>query len=743
MRAFSAVRNFKSKIIKTKICRHCPLSKLIHTSCLPIKYREIIITIMATDDASITGCSRKNRHRHRLQHHRTRDSMNTIRSTSTSASASSSSSFSMASPSLSDNDPYYITTSRNTTNNTRIQKDDDDNEDEEEGSSDQGDDSENKGSVLINDPTARNQKQPSPRCYGYRRRTPQDDPNDNDNDNEKQDTNKDTNTNTNEDNDDDHDDNNNNTRRIQNDTNAAMLLPPPTREMTLKLFMLRTHNPPRVVLPEYGALDDRQQPRVEPRHTTTTMECSRKARSPHPQCGGNPRPSSFGAPHKYENSLDTNAAAVGRHAIPRVVSPPSSSIEDPIALLTDGTPVYRSMPYYCSSSPLCATRDAPHHTTTTDTEHDDEIILPRETTMIIPETLTTRRPLVDPSHDAQDEETTTTTAEVIIQHDEAYYYYKEAEGINNNSKSGETTTRPCTATIPMQSRKTPIHDDAKVGEYDEYYHGSNDEVNADGVIVTAASIDAVTSLLVNSENDSETQDQNNSNDFYCDAEKNNNRNAAASTTITSSTTRCATGPATNLEKNYNNNNTDYYYSENVMTNISTSTPTREVTSSPMNNDGDRRGDASDGGCGDGNKERVWRRNNSNEDTSNNDEEPPKGSKKRSQNQHSRKRQRKNGVGNTRDENVQESLGDDATTTNAGASSEPSSCKQDHDTTGSTKIRFKDIIGHQSVKLRLDEVLLPIALPMNLSRTILKGVRSLPASILMYGPPGCGKVRFVY
>ena len=741
MRAFSAVRNFKSKIIKTKICRHCPLSKLIHTSCLPIKYREIIITIMATDDASITGCSRKNRHRHRLQHHRTRDSMNTIRSTSTSASASSSSSFSMASPSLSDNDPYYITTSRNTTNNARIQKDDDDNEEEEEGSSDQGDDSENKGSVLINDPTARNQKQPSPRCYGYRRRTPQDDPSDNDN--EKQDTNKDTNTNTNEDNDDDHDDNNNNTRRIQNDTNAAMLLPPPTREMTLKLFMLRTHNQPRVVLPEYGALDDRQQPRVEPRHTTTTMECSRKARSPHPQCGGNPRPSSFGAPHKYENSLDTNAAAVGRHAIPRVVSPPSSSIEDPIALLTDGTPVYRSMPYYCSSSPLCATRDAPHHPTTTDTEHDDEIILPRETTMIIPETLTTRRPLVDPSHDAQDEETTTTTAEVIIQHDEAYYYYKEAEGINNNSnKSGETTARTCTAMIPMQSRKTPIHDDAKVGEYDEYYHGSNDNGNEDGVIVTAASIDAVTSLLVNSENDSEKQDQNNSNDFYCDAE-NNNRNAAASTTITSSTTRCATGPATNLEKNYNNNNTDYYYSENVMTNISTSTPTREVTSSPMNNDGDRRGDASDGGCGNGNKERVWRRNNSNEDTSNNDEEPPKGSKKRSQNQHSRKRQRKNGVGNTRDENVQESLGDDATTTNAGASSEPSSCKQDHDTTGSTKIRFKDIIGHQSVKLRLDEVLLPIALPMNLSRTILKGVRSLPASILMYGPPGCGKVRFVY
>ena len=55
------------------------------------------------------------------------------------------------------------------------------------------------------------------------------------------------------------------------------------------------------------------------------------------------------------------------------------------------------------------------------------------------------------------------------------------------------------------------------------------------------------------------------------------------------------------------------------------------------------------------------------------------------------------------------------------------------------VRFKDIIGHQSVKLRLDEVLLPMALPPSLSRAVLKGVRSLPASILMYGPPGCGKV----
>eukprot|EP00536_Pseudo-nitzschia_multiseries_P002180 jgi/Psemu1/182982/e_gw1.29.141.1 len=56
------------------------------------------------------------------------------------------------------------------------------------------------------------------------------------------------------------------------------------------------------------------------------------------------------------------------------------------------------------------------------------------------------------------------------------------------------------------------------------------------------------------------------------------------------------------------------------------------------------------------------------------------------------------------------------------------------------VRFKDIIGHQSVKLRLDEVLLPLALPTALSNQILKGIRSLPASILFYGPPGCGKTQ---
>lgn len=57
-----------------------------------------------------------------------------------------------------------------------------------------------------------------------------------------------------------------------------------------------------------------------------------------------------------------------------------------------------------------------------------------------------------------------------------------------------------------------------------------------------------------------------------------------------------------------------------------------------------------------------------------------------------------------------------------------------------KTRFSDIIGHGSAKLRLDEMLLPLALPPSLARSILTGVRSIPASILLYGPPGCGKTQ---
>ena len=55
-------------------------------------------------------------------------------------------------------------------------------------------------------------------------------------------------------------------------------------------------------------------------------------------------------------------------------------------------------------------------------------------------------------------------------------------------------------------------------------------------------------------------------------------------------------------------------------------------------------------------------------------------------------------------------------------------------------KFSDIIGHGAVKLRLEEVLLPLALPSSLADSILTGIRSHSASILMYGPPGCGKTE---
>ena len=57
-------------------------------------------------------------------------------------------------------------------------------------------------------------------------------------------------------------------------------------------------------------------------------------------------------------------------------------------------------------------------------------------------------------------------------------------------------------------------------------------------------------------------------------------------------------------------------------------------------------------------------------------------------------------------------------------------------------RFSDIIGHGSVKVRIDEILLPLALPSNLTNSILRGIRAMPASMLLYGPPGCGKVRLL-
>ena len=59
---------------------------------------------------------------------------------------------------------------------------------------------------------------------------------------------------------------------------------------------------------------------------------------------------------------------------------------------------------------------------------------------------------------------------------------------------------------------------------------------------------------------------------------------------------------------------------------------------------------------------------------------------------------------------------------------------------SPNVRFSDIIGHSAAKLRLDEALLPLALPPSLARSVLTGVRAAPASILLHGPPGCGKTQ---
>lgn len=56
-----------------------------------------------------------------------------------------------------------------------------------------------------------------------------------------------------------------------------------------------------------------------------------------------------------------------------------------------------------------------------------------------------------------------------------------------------------------------------------------------------------------------------------------------------------------------------------------------------------------------------------------------------------------------------------------------------------KTRFSDIIGHGAAKVRIEELLLPLALPPAVANAVLTGVRALPASLLLHGPPGCGKV----
>jgi SpoVK/Ycf46/Vps4 family AAA+-type ATPase len=49
----------------------------------------------------------------------------------------------------------------------------------------------------------------------------------------------------------------------------------------------------------------------------------------------------------------------------------------------------------------------------------------------------------------------------------------------------------------------------------------------------------------------------------------------------------------------------------------------------------------------------------------------------------------------------------------------------------------DIVGHDEAKIRVQEVLLSLSPRFS---AIMTGIRALPPSILLYGPPGCGKVR---
>ena len=59
---------------------------------------------------------------------------------------------------------------------------------------------------------------------------------------------------------------------------------------------------------------------------------------------------------------------------------------------------------------------------------------------------------------------------------------------------------------------------------------------------------------------------------------------------------------------------------------------------------------------------------------------------------------------------------------------------------SNVVSFRDIIGHGQAKLRLDEALLPLALPPDLAESVLTGIRASPSSLLLHGPPGTGKTK---
>jgi len=67
-------------------------------------------------------------------------------------------------------------------------------------------------------------------------------------------------------------------------------------------------------------------------------------------------------------------------------------------------------------------------------------------------------------------------------------------------------------------------------------------------------------------------------------------------------------------------------------------------------------------------------------------------------------------------------------------------KNKHHQSNNNSPTFRDIIGHGQAKLRLDEALLPLALPPDLAESVLTGIRASPSSFLLHGPPGCGKTK---
>jgi hypothetical protein len=90
--------------------------------------------------------------------------------------------------------------------------------------------------------------------------------------------------------------------------------------------------------------------------------------------------------------------------------------------------------------------------------------------------------------------------------------------------------------------------------------------------------------------------------------------------------------------------------------------------------------------------------------------------------------------------------DQSATASLNSMSEDESAKQECNDRAKKRLpaqettRLHDIIGHEDAKLRIAELTLPLALPESILNSVFTGIRRLPTTILLTGPPGCGKVR---